>query len=339
MRRVVEVLSMALLLGTGLAAYSSSAAAAGPAAPEPAAVNQARLAGSPADGADWITNGHDWTQQRYSPLIQINAQNVGRLGLLWYDDLHTYRGVEATPLEIDGVLYNISAWDITIAYDATTGKKLWTYDPKVSPDVAQWICCGPVSRGVAAWHGKIIIATLDGRLIALDARTGKPVWSADTVVDRKQPITITGAPRIAAGNVVIGNSGGDLGARGYMSAYNADTGQLAWRFWITPGEPGKPDQAASDSIMPTAAATWAGNGGNTAAVATTGMRSPTTPGSISSTSAPAMAPRIRTNSARRARMTTCFCARSSPSMPAPASTGGTTRRFRPRNGTTTAPRR
>ena len=112
-------------------------------------------------------------------------------------------------------------------------------DPKIDPAVSSWICCGPVSRGVAAWHGKIIIATLDGRLIALDARSGKPVWSANTVLDKGQPITITGAPRIADGNVVIGNAGGDLGARGYISAWNADTGKHVWTFWIVPPQPGK----------------------------------------------------------------------------------------------------
>jgi quinohemoprotein ethanol dehydrogenase len=224
----------------------------------PANVTQARLAAAARPGDDWITHGGGWQEQRFSPLTQINDRNVGRLGLLWYDDLHTYRGVEATPLEIDGVLYNISAWDVTTAYDAVTGKKLWTYDPKIDPAVTSWICCGPVSRGVAAWHGKIIIATLDGRLIALDARTGKPVWTADTVLDKGQPITLTGAPRIADGNVVIGNAGGDLGARGYITAWNADTGKHAWTFWIVPPEPGKLDNAASDSVAEMAQKTWAG---------------------------------------------------------------------------------
>jgi quinohemoprotein ethanol dehydrogenase len=224
----------------------------------PANVTQARLAAASQPGKDWITHGGGWQEQRFSPLTQINDKNVGRLGLLWYDDLSTYRGVEATPLEIDGVLYNISAWDVTTAYDAVTGKKLWSYDPKIDPSVASWICCGPVSRGVAAWHGKIIIGTLDGRLIALDARTGKPVWTADTVLDKGQPITITGAPRIADGNVVIGNGGGDLGARGYITAWNADTGKHAWTFWIVPPQPGHLDHAASDSVAAMAQKTWAG---------------------------------------------------------------------------------
>jgi len=257
MKRLLN--TRALRLATFMLALLASASLVEGSAPAtPANVTQARLAAAEQPGDDWIAHGGGWAEQRFSPLKQIDDTNVGRLGLLWYDDLHTYRGVEATPLEIDGVLYNISAWDITTAYDAVTGKKLWSYDPKVDRSISSWICCGPVSRGVAAWNGKIIIGTLDGRLIALDAKTGKPVWSADTVLNKGQPITITGAPRIAGGLVVVGNAGGDLGARGYITAWNADTGKHAWTFWIVPGEPGKPDGAASDSIMDMAAETWAG---------------------------------------------------------------------------------
>lgn len=205
-----------------------------------------------------MSNGRTWSEQRFSPLTQIDDTNVGRLGLAWYADLNTYRGVEGTPLEIDGVLYNVSAWDVTTAYDATTGKVLWTYDPKVPLEWARLACCGPVSRGVAAWKGKIIIAALDGRLIALDARTGKPVWITQTL-DPGEPLSITGAPRIADGQVVIGNGGGDFGARGYISAYDAETGRQTWKFYIVPGNPAKgPDGAASDAVMPMAAKTWTG---------------------------------------------------------------------------------
>ena len=258
------VIALMGCLGLGLA--GGSATGAPPA--QMAAVDQARLAGGHAkDPGDWMTVGGDWAEQRFSPLTQINDKNVQRLGLAWYADLDTYRGVEGTPVIIDGVIYNISAFDITTAYDAVTGKVLWTYDPKIPVSWARIACCGPVSRGVAAWHGKIIIGALDGRLIALDARTGKPVWSVDTLV-KGQPLSITGAPRIAGGNVVIGNSGGDLGARGYMSAYNADTGKFAWRFWIVPGDPSKKDGDVSDPIMARAAKTWhgqwwkVGGGGN-----------------------------------------------------------------------------
>ena len=249
------------------AAVAFGAEGAARLAATPAAVDQARLGGADKDPGQWLTVGKGWGEQRYSPLSQINPATVGRLGLAWYADLNTYRGVEGTPIVIDGVLYNTSAWNITTAYDGATGKVLWTYDPKVPVSWARVACCGPVSRGVAAWRGKIIIATVDGRLIALDARTGKPVWSTDTL-EPGQPLSISGAPRIADGLVVIGNSGGDLGARGYISAYDADTGKLAWRFYIVPGDPAKKDGAASDSIMPMAAKTWhgewwkVGGGGN-----------------------------------------------------------------------------
>ena len=238
------------------------------------AIGLAGLGGSPfaratslAPQAEWPSVGNGWSEQRYSPLIQINDRNAGRLGLAWYAELNTYRGVEATPLVIGRVLYNVSAWNIVTAYDATNGKVLWSYDPRVPVSWARITCCGPVSRGLAAWHGKIIMATIDGRLISLDAKTGKPGWSTDTL-EKGQPLSITGAPRIADGKVVIGNSGGDLGARGYISAYDADTGKPAWKFYIVPGDPARPDGVASDSVMPMAAKTWhgewwkTGGGGN-----------------------------------------------------------------------------
>ena len=250
----VALIGLMGCLGLGLAVQSATGAAP----PAMAALDQARLAGGLAkDPGDWLTAAGDWAEQRFSPLKQINDKTVGRLGLLWYADLDTYRGVEGTPLVIDGVIYNISAWDVTTAYDGVTGRKLWTFDPKVPVSWARLTCCGPVSRGLAAWHGRLIMGTIDGRLISIDAKSGQPVWSVNTL-EPGQPLSITGAPRIADGMVVIGNSGGDLGARGYISAYDADTGKFAWKFYIVPGDPSKKDGAASDSIMPTAAKTWSG---------------------------------------------------------------------------------
>jgi quinohemoprotein ethanol dehydrogenase len=235
-------------------------------------VTGARLAApdSPADAGQWMSYGRTWDEQRFSPLTQINEGNVARLGLAWYDDLNTYRGVQATPLYVDGVLYNISVWNVVTAYDATSGRKLWTFDPKVDRQWARLACCGPTARGIAIWEGKVYIGALDGRLIAIDARSGRKAWEVQTIDDTTQPYSITGAPRVFDGRVVIGNGGADYGVRGYVSAYDAKTGRRLWRFYTVPGDPAKgPDGEASDSVMPMATKTWTGQwwkygGGGTA---------------------------------------------------------------------------
>jgi quinohemoprotein ethanol dehydrogenase len=186
---------------------------------------------------DWLTNGRTYGEQRYSPLSQIKVGNVKQLGLAWEAPLDSYDfGVEATPLVADGVLYVTSTWSRVFAFDAATGKRLWTFDPEVPRDWLRQGCCKAVNRGVALWKGKIYVGAFDGRLIALDAKTGRQVWSADTT-SRKPNYTITGAPRVVKGKVIIGNGGGDFGTRGFISAYDAETGKLAWRFYIVPRDP------------------------------------------------------------------------------------------------------
>ncbi|HXC60841.1 MAG TPA: PQQ-dependent dehydrogenase, methanol/ethanol family [Steroidobacteraceae bacterium] len=245
----VSILAALLTAGPALTARAAGKAAA---------VTPERMENADKDTANWMSHGRTWGEQRFSPLAQINDRNVQKLGLAWFADIGTYRGVVATPLVIDGVLYNISAWDVTTAYNAATGKVLWTYDPKITPQAGAVACCGPVSRGLAAWKGKLFIGALNAHLIALDAKTGKVLWDTDTS-DPGQPISITGAPRVTKdGLVVIGNGGGDLGARGYMNAFDAETGKLVWKFYIVPGDPSKPDGVASDSIMPMAMKTWSG---------------------------------------------------------------------------------
>lgn len=232
-------------------------------------VDAARLANAGSESGQWLMDGRTYSAQRYSPLKGINESNVAQLGLAWYAELNTYRGVEATPLFVDGVLYDTSAWNITTAYDARNGKLLWTYDPQVPREWGRYACCEPVARGLAFWKGKVIIGTLDGRLIALDANSGKPVWTAQSF-DHSQPWSITGAPRVFDGEVVVGNGGADLGVRGFVSAWDADTGKFLWKFYLVPGDPSKgPDGAASDSVMAMAAKTWTGQwwkwgGGGTA---------------------------------------------------------------------------
>ncbi|MGB9465859.1 MAG: PQQ-dependent dehydrogenase, methanol/ethanol family, partial [Candidatus Acidiferrum sp.] len=176
------------------------------------------------------------------------------LGLAWYLDLDVRRGQEATPIVVDGVMYISTAWSKVIALRATTGEKLWSYDPKVPPESGVNACCDVVNRGVAVWRGKVFVGTLDGRLVALNAATGKPVWETLTI-DPKYRYTITGAPRVVKGKVLIGNGGAEMGVRGYVSAYHAETGKLAWRFFTVPGDPSKPFESPA---LEKAAKTWTG---------------------------------------------------------------------------------
>ena len=220
----------------------------------PAQVDHARLLAADGHPGQWMSVGRTYDEQRFSPLDRINDRTVGRLGLAWYADIATERGMEASPLAIDGGLYNVQPWNVVTAYDGKTGRVLWSYDPQVPLKYGRMACCDIVSRGLAAWRGKIYVATLDGRLIALDAATGKPVWSKLTV-DNSKNYTITGAPRVFGGKVLTGNGGAELGVRGYVSAYDAETGELAWRWHTVPGNPA---DGFENAAMEMAAATWTG---------------------------------------------------------------------------------
>jgi PQQ-dependent dehydrogenase (methanol/ethanol family) len=231
-----------------------AAEAAAPAASAAPPVDATRLAAAGKDGDNWLSHGRTYDEQRFSPLAQITAANVKSLALAWSLDLDTNRGQEATPLAIDGVLYSTSAWSKVQAIDAATGKLLWQYDPKVPGPIGARACCDVVNRGVAAWKDRVYVGTLDGRLVALDAKTGKEVWSVVTV-DQTKPYTITGAPRVIKGKILIGNGGAEYGVRGYVTAYDADTGKQVWRFYTVPGDPALPFEAP---ILKDAAATWKG---------------------------------------------------------------------------------
>src|SRR6266700_554410 len=240
--------SLTVFLGSG----GGVALAAGGGA---AAVDSTRLDHADQDAGNWLTYDRTYSEQRYSPLTRITADNVTHVGLAWFADLDTDRGQEATPIVIDGVMYVSTAWSMVKAYDAASGKLLWSYDPEVPRRLGVNGCCDAVSRGVAAWKGKIFVATFDGRLVALDATTGKPVWSVLTI-DPAKPYTITQAPRVIKGRVVIGNAGAEYGVRGSISAYEAETGKLAWRFYTVPVDPA---QAVEDPILTRAAKTWDGD--------------------------------------------------------------------------------
>jgi quinohemoprotein ethanol dehydrogenase len=224
----------------------------------PAAVDAQRLLDADKDQANWLSYGRTYAEQRFSPLSQVSASNVGQLGLAWRHQFDTDRGQEATPLVVDGTLYTTTAWSKVYAFDAASGELKWSFDPKVPGEDGFKACCDVVNRGVAAWRGKIYVGTIAGQLIALDAATGKPVWTVQ-VTDPAKPYTITGAPRIVKGRVLIGEGGAEYGVRGYLSAYDAETGQLAWRFYTTPNPTGAPDGAASDDVLKArAAGTWGG---------------------------------------------------------------------------------
>ena len=210
-------------------------------------VDGARIAA--ADGnTEWVSYGKGYSEQRFSPLDKVSTANVGQLGLAWYAQFDTDRGQEATPLMVDGVLYTTTAWSKVYAFDAATGKPKWSFDPKVDGAKGFDACCDVVNRGVAVWKGRVYVGALDGRLIALDAETGKPVWSVQTT-DPKKAFTITGAPRVVKDKVLIGNSGAEYDVRGYISAYDAATGKLAWRFYTIPNPTGAADGAASDKVL------------------------------------------------------------------------------------------
>ena len=202
-----------------------------------------------------MSYGRTYDEQRYSPLDRISASNVANLGLAWHYDLDTAaRAQESTPLVIDGVMYVTSAWSKVFALDAATGRELWRYDPKVPGAAGINACCDVVNRGVAAWEGRLYLGTLDGRLVAIDAETGKPAWEVMTVESGSR-YTITGAPRVVKGKVIIGNGGGEMGVRGYVTAYDAETGQQVWRFHTVPGDPSKPFE---NPALELAAKTWKG---------------------------------------------------------------------------------
>ena len=213
-----------------------------------AAVDDERLLNAASTPEEWLTYNGTYDEQRHSGLTGITRDNISELAPAWTYDLKTGRGIESTPIIVDGVMYLTSSWSIVYALDPVTGEELWVHDPEVDKAVGVKACCDVVNRGVAVYNGKVYAGVIDGRLQALDAQTGEVVWSKVTV-DQSKPYTITGAPRIVKGKVLIGNGGAELGVRGYLSAYDAETGDLAWRFYTVPNPDKEPDDAASDAVF------------------------------------------------------------------------------------------
>ncbi len=218
-------------------------------------IDDARINNAASEPGNWLAHGRTYEELRFSPLTQINRENVAELGLAWYRDMGTNRAQEATPIVVDGIMFFTSAWSRVFAIKATTGEIVWTYDPKVPGEVGRRACCDVVNRGVAVYKGRVYVGSLDGRLIALDAATGSLVWEVNTIIDPERFYTITGAPRAAGGKVFIGNGGAEFGVRGYVTAYDAETGDQIWRFYTVPGDPSLPFEHPE---MEMAAKTWKG---------------------------------------------------------------------------------
>ncbi|MBX3148345.1 MAG: PQQ-dependent dehydrogenase, methanol/ethanol family [Gemmatimonadales bacterium] len=221
-------------------------------------IDSTRFANADREPDQWLSAGRSPYAQYYSPLDLINTGNVDQLGFAWEYVAKSTRGrvqhgMQATAVVVDGVMYVSGPWSVVYALDAATGQQRWRFDPKVDGSYPRRSCCGVSSRGVQVWQGKVYLATLDGYLIALDAGTGRELWRVDTFVDRTADYTITGAPHIAGSVVVVGNSGADFGVRGYVSAYDVESGALAWRFFTVPASPEHPVEHPELEL---AAQTW-----------------------------------------------------------------------------------
>ncbi len=202
-----------------------------------AAIGRDRVLAADSEPGQWLTSGRDSGKSHYSTLDQINKDTVSRLGFAWQYETGTTRGLQATPIVIDGVMYTSGTTGRAYALDARTGEEIWAFDPQSDGQVNRYVCCDEINRGVAVWDGMVYVASLDGRLFGLDAETGEVVWEQNTIIYPDRAYSITGAPEVAGGVVAIGNAGSDYDARGYVSAYDIKTGEFAWRFFVVPRDP------------------------------------------------------------------------------------------------------
>ena len=204
---------------------------------------------------NWLSYGRNYQEDRYSELSQITKENINDLGLAWAEEIGTKKGLQATPIVVDGLMFFSGPFNQVWAYDVRTGAEIWHLDPQFNHDKNIDLCCGFTNRGLAVYKGDLFMGMLDGRLISIDATTGKINWDIMTVPEDAH-YSITGAPRIVKGNVIIGNGGAEIGARGYVTAYDAATGKEQWRFYTVPGDPNKPYEHPD---LEEAAKTWNGD--------------------------------------------------------------------------------
>ena len=250
-RRILGLALVVVAIGVAVALRSSADSTA-----KPGDVNEARVLSDAASGINWLVNGRTNDSKHFSPLKQINDQNVGNLGLAWYLDYDGAMGIVSEPIVVDGVIYVSAPLSKVYAVEASTGKLLWKYDPQIRLDQAlNGSYSARTNGGVAVWNGKVYVGTGDCRLIAIDAATAKKIWEA--TVCEPQQTGITGAPRVAKGKILMGYNGSDDGVRGALAAYDAETGKEVWRFWTVPGDPSKGFETKE---LEMASKTWFGEG-------------------------------------------------------------------------------
>jgi quinohemoprotein ethanol dehydrogenase len=265
-----------VLVGLGCGEPSSPVVETGAQEPDAPAVESTGLvddarviAAAEKEPGNWLAYGQTYKEQRFSKLTEVTRENVGQLGLAWSKPIGgTYERMQGTPLVVDGVMYATNGWGVVYALNAATGDEIWRFDPETDRESMQYAFAAPVNRGVAVYEGKVYVATFDGRLLAIDAATGEEIWDIDTwhpsALGR---FNITGAPRAAAGKVFIGQGSSEVGRRrAYVTAYDAETGEVDWRFYLVPGDPSQPFEHPA---MELAAKTWGGEwwkfgGGGTA---------------------------------------------------------------------------
>jgi quinohemoprotein ethanol dehydrogenase len=252
-RTMASATMLAALIATAAGIAVAASAAAGD--PPAGRIDAQRLGALDGEPGQWFTTGRDGGKTHYSPLDGINAQNVERLGHAWSFETGTNRGMEATPVIVDGVLFASGVAGRVYALDAASGALRWRFEPRLDLRNARDACCDLVNRGVAVWRGKVYVGSFDGHLHALDARDGRVLWSVDTIEDRRLAYSVTGAPQVAGRVVVIGNGGAEFESRGYVSGYDLDSGRLVWRFHTVPGDLSKPQ---SNAALQKAAQTWRG---------------------------------------------------------------------------------
>jgi quinohemoprotein ethanol dehydrogenase len=244
---------VAVVLVTGVTACKKTEQAKPVALQPTAKLDRDRLMAAANEPEQWMTGGRDFGKTHYSPLSHIDQTNVQKLGFAWEYQTGTARGMEATPIVIDGVMYTSGVAGRVYALDARNGSLIWKFEPQVNAKVNRGACCDMVNRGVAVWQGRVYVAAFDGMVYALNAADGKVLWQVDSIDDKQRGYSVTGAVQVAGKVLVIGNGGGEYDARGYVTAYDLETGKQAWRFYTVPGDPKKPFEHPE---MEQAAKTW-----------------------------------------------------------------------------------